>query len=113
MKRWLLAIIGITIVGVLVTATVGFSAWRGLFQSADRTSTTPVLVLVESGTSVTDVINQLDQKQLIRSAFWLQVAARLSGVTPRVGLYHVQANESALSILGTIASGKVAETQVT
>ncbi|MBI4032100.1 endolytic transglycosylase MltG [Candidatus Berkelbacteria bacterium] len=113
MKRVLVGIIIILTALALGLGTVVVIGWRALTLPIDPTATEPVLLRVEEGMSVAGVASALEANALISSAFWFRNAARVTGATFATGLYHLRPSESPLALLTTLATGNVAEVQVT
>src|SRR3989338_4244950 len=113
MKRTVLGIVFVGVAGLLALGIIGVVAWRALTVPLDRTAEAPVLVRVDKGDSVAAVAAQLEEKQLIRSAFWFRLVARVNGSTLDTGLYHLVASQTALQMLAPRPAGDIAEIQVT
>lgn len=113
MKRFLMGAAALGILGILAVGAIAVIGWRSLTVPQHSTASEPVLVRVEQGESVASVAAELEEKTLIRSAFWFRTAARVTGATFAVGLYHLVPTDTPLAMLTTLASGNVAEVQVT
>ncbi|MBI4023200.1 endolytic transglycosylase MltG [Candidatus Berkelbacteria bacterium] len=102
------------ILGLCTLVLVGIGSW-GVWAlgPVDPSREAPVLIRVSAGSTVSQVIDELAAKELIRSAFWMKVAARTTRATVREGLYHVTASEAPLALLLAFSAGLVDEVQVT
>ncbi len=82
------------------------------FMLFGYTTRKPVLITVSSGATVSDIANDLKEKDLIDSASSFKLAVRAQGGHVRVGQYEIPRGASAWRIAKMLANGDVATTKI-
>lgn len=90
-----------------------FMGWRALNTPMASGDTEVTLIQVDRGESVISVAQELEDKQVIPSAFWFGIAARVTGASFGIGMYHVSPGTTPLTILAQLENGAIAEVRVT
>lgn len=105
-KRMLMAVAGLLVAAaVLAVSAVG---WY-LYALSPRTSSDQfAVIVVKSGMGAKDIAANLEEKQIIKSAFAFELYVRMNGITGlQAGEYRLSSKQSVQTIADIIAGGKV------
>lgn len=99
-----------------VTVSIAFSAWyRFALTAPDAEDTSRVRVVIEKGSSTSDIANLLEEQSLIRSSLAFTIHARLRGDAGKLqaGTFVLQRSLGASAIMQALQSGVVQEEAIT
>lgn len=108
MKVFVRLIIGLGVAFLLVLSGVAWSL--GAKNAVDAS---PQLLTVQAGSGVSEIADELKERQLIRSALALKALARFTGTDIKTGLFYVSPSESPSEILGKLHEGVISEVSIT
>jgi len=108
-KWWLVA----AVLAVAI-AIIGAYFWYKDALKPYSTTQSHIAITVEQGVTIDQVISQLQQKGLIRSALALQIFVKLHDLTTvKTGIYNFSPNQSPEEMLAWLEQGKVDTFKVT
>jgi UPF0755 protein len=110
MKRWLIRLGLLAVIGLLIAAFVVIRGWNGAGPAQASIS-----VVIKDGSSLGQAATQLEQAGAISSASRFKLFARLFGSTApiRAGEYQLPVGASAAEILKQLQSGKTLQRLIT
>lgn len=109
LPRSVLITIAVGLALIAIIATVVTSS----LLPKNPADTTPQLLTVQAGDSIHEVAQELEERELIRSALALRLLARFTGTDIKTGLFHISSADAPSTILSLLKEGTVSEVKVT
>lgn len=106
----------LSVLVVAVTATVVFSLlwYKTQLSPYDVNNTTKTRIIIKDQASAGQIIDQLEEKQIIRSAFAARIYLKLNnlGADFKAGVYSVAPSQSLAEVLDHLINGKADERSI-
>lgn len=113
-RKWLWVAIPLVIVALLVAAAVGAWGWYTDALKAKSSDETPVSLEVESGASIEQVAQELEEKAVIKSSLAFSIYMKMSDKNViKTGNYLFAPNQSVEEIVSWLNEGRVSTRRVT
>jgi UPF0755 protein len=109
-RKWWLVAIGI--IGVLVIGMGAAGLWYIVqLKPVDNSNTERVAVVIESGSSPSEIAHMLKEKKLVRNAFAFLVYARVNGAALnfQAGLHRISQSQSVPEVVETLQNADTEE----
>lgn len=113
-RKWLWVLVPLLVVSLLVAAVIAAWGWYTDALKAKSGDETPVSLQVESGASIEQVADELEQKGVIKSALAFSVYMKLGDKNViKTGNYLFAPNQSVEEIVNWLNEGRVSTRRVT
>jgi len=113
-RKWLWITIPLVIVGLLIIAVFSGLAWYNDALQAKSSDENPVKMEVQSGASIDQVAQELEEKSIIKSALAFSLYMKFSGhAVIKTGSYLFAPNQRVSEIVQWLNDGKVSTRRVT
>jgi UPF0755 protein len=113
-RKWLFIAVPLVVVALLVTAAAAAWGWYSEALTAKSNDETPVSLEVETGASIEQVGQELEEKGVIKSSLAFSIYMKLSDKNViKTGSYLFAPNQSVQEIVNWLNEGRVSTRRVT